>query len=64
MKPITFLLLTLTVIVLLGTTGCFFPGYRERSYDRGRPGYEHNEDHPPGVDHQEHPGDMDHGENH
>ena len=55
------ILLILTSIALLATTGCIFRGDRGHSDDRDRPGDEHHDDHPAGVDHAEHPGDMDHG---
>lgn len=59
-----FLLLILTDLALLATTGCIFPGNRDHADDRGRIGYAHNDNHSSGVDHGEHPDDMDHGESH
>jgi hypothetical protein len=58
-----FILLAITTGALLATSGCLFVGNRDRGDDRDRPGYEHHDEHPPGVDHGEHPGDMDHVEN-
>jgi hypothetical protein len=60
-QPMKLILLLISALALLATSGCIFPGGRDRSYDQGRPGYEHHEDHPAGVDHGEHPVDMDHG---
>lgn len=57
-----FFLLILTDLALLATTGCIFPGHRDRSDDRGRPGFGQHEGHSAGVDHGEYPGDMNHGE--
>jgi hypothetical protein len=51
-----FILLTLTIVALLTTTGCISRG------DRDHPGDQHHDDHPSGVEHGEYPGDMDHGQ--
>jgi len=57
-----FILLTLTAVALLATTGCIFRGDRDHSDNRDRPRAGGQEEHSAGVDHGEHPGDMDHGE--
>jgi hypothetical protein len=57
-----FFLLILTDLALLATTGCIFPGHRDRSDDRASPGFGQHKEHSAGVDHGEYPGDMNHGE--
>jgi hypothetical protein len=55
-----FILLTLTIITLLSSTGCIFRGDRAHADNQGRLADEHQG--PTGVDHGEHPSDLDHGE--
>jgi hypothetical protein len=56
------ILLALTALALLATTGCLFRSDRDPAEHRDRPDYAHHDEAPAGVDHGEHPGDMDHGE--
>jgi hypothetical protein len=59
-----FILIILTASALLATTGCIiFPGHHDHADDQDRPGGDHYNNPPPGVDHGEHPGDMDHQPN-
>jgi hypothetical protein len=58
-----FILITLTALALLATTGCIFRGDRGHADRRDRPGYAQHDEHSSGVDHGEHPGDRDHQEN-
>ena len=48
-----FILTILAAIALFATTGCIFRGDRDHGDNRGRPGYEHHEEHSGDREHME-----------